>query len=208
MEIEMKVPFKEEDFDRIINKISSDPRFTNAEFIKKMDKLYAVGNPEPTGNTVVRLRTEGMLPRSVNRDIILGNKSYPCINPKTVFTTKIKTVTDGGYECNIENETVVQNHKEMHNCLRNMGYTVYFDKSKYAIGVIAYLDGHTYHVEVERVSSDVSGKSVLYVEIENTEKDFNPDAVDSIIENEKFIFRELGLNPELVDKRPWVEILK
>ena len=89
-----------------------------------------------------------------------------------------------------------------------MGYTVYFDKSKYALGVMEHLDGHTYHVEVERVSSDVSGKSVLYVEVENTEKDFNPDAVDSIIENEKFIFKELGLNPELADKRSWVEILK
>lgn len=208
MEIEMKVPFKEEDYDRIISKISSDTRFVNVEFIKKIDKLYAVGNPEPTGNTVVRLRTEGMLPKSVMRNIVLTNKSYPCVNPKTVFTTKIKTITDGGYECNIENETVVQNCEEMHNCLRNMGYTVYFDKSKYTLSVMVYLDGHMYHVEIERVSSDVSGKSVLYVEIENTEKDFNPDAVDSIIENEKFIFRELGLNPELVDKRPWVEILK
>ena len=210
MEIEMKVPFKEEDFDRIISKISSDPRFVNAEFIKKTDKLYAVGNPEPTGNAVVRLRTEGMLPRSMKKDIILSNRYYPCINPKTVFTTKIKTVTDGGYECNIENETVVQNRKEMHNCLINMGYTEYFDKSKYAIGVIVYLDRHAYHVEVERVSRDTSSgsKSVLYVEIENTEKDFNPDSVDSIIENEKSIFKELGLNPELVDKRPWVEILK
>lgn len=208
MEIEMKVPFKEEDYDRIISKISSDTRFVNTEFIKKVDKLYTVGNPEPTGNAVVRLRIEGMLPKSVMRNIFLTNKSYPCVSPKTVFTTKIKTITDGGYECNIENETVVQNRKEMHNCLRNMGYTVYFDKSKYALSVMAYLDGHMYHVEVERVSSDVSGKSVLYVEIENTEKDFNPDAVDSIIENEKFIFRELGLNPELVDKRPWVEILK
>lgn len=209
MEIEMKVPFKEEDFGRIINKISSDQRFVNAEFIKKMDKLYAVGNPEPTGNTVVRLRTEGMLPRSMKKDIILSNRYYPCINPKTVFTTKIKTVTDDGYECNIENETVIQNHKEMCNCLRNMGYTEYFNKSKYAIGVIAYIDRHAYHVEVERVSRDGgSNKSVLYVEIENTEQDFNPDAVDLIIENEKFIFRELGLNPDLVDKRPWVEILK
>lgn len=208
MEIEMKVPFKEEDYDRIISKISSDTRFVNTEFIKKMDKLYAVGNPEPTGNAVVRLRTEGMLPKSVMRNIILTNKSYPCVNPKTVFTTKIKTVMDGGYECNVENETIIQNREEMHNCLRNMGYTVCFDKSKYALGVTIYLDRHPYHVEVERVSSDVSGKSVLYVEIENTEKDFNPDAVDSIIENEKFIFRELGLNPELADKRPWVEILK
>lgn len=210
MEIEMKVPFKEEDFDRIISKISSDPRFVNVEFIKKEDKLYAVGTPEPTGNTVVRLRTEGMLPKSVMRNIILTNKSYPCVNSKTVFTTKIKTVTDDGYECNIENETVVKNREEMHNCLRNMGYTEYFYKSKYAIGVIAYIDRHAYHVEVERVSRDTSSgsKSVLYVEIENTEKDFNPDAVGSIIENEKFIFRELGLNPDLVDKRPWVEILK
>lgn len=208
MEIEMKVPFKEEDYDRIISKISSDTRFVNTEFIKKIDKLYVVGNPEPTGNAVVRLRIEGVLPKSVMRNIFLANKSYPCSNPKTVFTTKIKTITDGGYECNIENETVVQNREEMHNCLRNMGYTVYFDKSKYVLSVMVYLDGHMYHVEVERVSSDVSGKSVLYVEIENTEKDFNPDAVDSIIENEKFIFRELGLNPELADKRPWVEILK
>ena len=45
MEIEMKVPFKKEDFGRIINKISSDPRFVNAKFIKKTDKLYSVGNP-------------------------------------------------------------------------------------------------------------------------------------------------------------------
>ena len=79
----------------------------------------------------------------------------------------------------------------MHNCLRNMGYTLYFDKSQYALGVMAHLDGYTYHVEIE-----------------NTEKDFNPEAVDSIIENEKFIFKELGLNPDLADKRPWVEILK
>ena len=208
MEIEMKVPFKEEDYGRIVNKISSDPRFVNSEFIKKIDKLYAVGTPESIGNTVVRLRTEGVLPKSVMKTSILANKSYYCANPRTIFTTKIKTVTDSGYEYNVENETVVQNSEEMHNCLRNMGYTVYFDKSKYALSVMAYLDGHMYHVEVERVSSDVSGKSVLYVEIENTEKDFNPDAVDSIIENEKFIFRELGLNPDLVDKRPWVEILK
>lgn len=212
MEIEMKVPFKKEDFDRIISKISLDTRFTNVEFIKKIDHLYAVGNPEPTGNTVVRLRTEGVLPKLhqllVLKKIILTNKHYPCVNPKTVFTTKIKTITDGGYECNIENETVIQNREEMHNCLRNMGYTVYFDKLKYALSVMVYLDGHIYHVEVERVSSNVSGKSVLYVEIENTEKDFNPDAVDSIIEDEKFIFEELGLNPELADKRSWVEILK
>lgn len=208
MEIEMKVPFKEEDYDRIISKVSSDTRFVNTEFIKKIDKLYAFGNSEPSRNTVVRLRIEGILPKSVMRNVFLDNKSYPCGNPKTVFTTKIKTITDGGYECNIENETVVQNREEMHNCLRIMGYTVYFDKSKYALSVMVYLDGHMYHVEVERVSSDVSGKSVLYVEIENTEKDFNPDAVDSIIEDEKSIFRELGLNPELADKRPWVEILK
>lgn len=203
----MKIPFKEEDYDRIMNKISTDYRAEPVGFYKKMDALYS-NKPEPTGGVEVRLRTKGILPKSVMKDIILTDRTYPCVNPKTVFTTKLKSITDGGYESNIEHEVIVHSMEEMHICLQNMGYAAYFNKTKYAFGVLTVRDGRKYHIEIERVTSDISNKSVLYVEIECVQKVINPDDVAKIVKDEKSIFEEFGLNPKLADKRPWAEILE
>lgn len=217
MEIEMKVPFGTDRVIDIINKVKNDPKYVEDKFLKKVDSFYTNKTDAEAsrnaaakkGGVVVRIREEGDLPKNSVMHILLENRQFPSLRKSTTFTTKIKTVVDG-YESNVENETNVDNYQEMSKCLYNMGYRVWFNKVKYSYGVYTKVNGKTYHVEIERVMNEVNGRSVLYVEIENTQFERIPDSFnkESIIADEKSIFEDLGLLPGNSDNRPWVEILK
>ena len=93
-------------------------------------------------------------------------------------------------------------------CLHDMGYRCWFEKSKYSYGSYRMCDDRRYHIEIERVSVKHGDevKHVWYVEIENT--DSNDATEETLIADEKAIFKELGLDPNKVDNRPWVKILE
>jgi adenylate cyclase class IV len=215
-EIEMKVQFTPDELDRILS-VVSNANYDEAAFVKKSDKYYtdAASDEEikselSSGGKVVRIRTEGILSKNsvkylladtTRNDILsVGNKSF--------FATKIKEIKDG-FENNVENELLIHNPNTMDACLHDMGYRCWFEKTKFSYGVQFNRNNNVYHVEIERVSTkrDYDVKFVWYVEIENVDSTDDTDET-AIINDEKAIFEELGLDPNKVDNRPWVEILR
>ncbi len=204
-EVEMKIPISRFNLDKIIS-ILNGPGYTVDNFYKKEDKLYT---KEPEGQelskkgTVVRIRSSGKLPKSGLKNILLENRQFRSIANECYFTTKIKS-TSNGIENNIEHELLIDNAETMDACLKDMGYRCWFEKVKYSYGVYTKRRNQTYHVELERASSTITKKDVLYVEIENTESSNN---LNTTLEDIISIFEELGLSVNDADDRPWVEIL-
>ena len=232
MEIEMKVPITEKQLNGIINLITSvaqggkfkdSPDTTvskTIEHLKKTDSYFRLSNAPIDTSRVVRMRSIGLFPTSTIEHILYHgtNKYTPStlgVACKTWFTVKQKSVKPTGEEVNDEREVELAGDsltKQFESCLELMGYECYFNKIKYTYGFYIQLKSTdmgdrpmVYHVEVERVES--GDKSVLYVEIENTDSD---DSIDSeiILKQIKQIFNLLGLDPEKADSRSWIKILK
>ena len=161
-----------------------------------------------SGGKVIRIRSTGKLPKSAMKFILSDTKrDFTSVGNESYFTTKIKLLKDG-FENNIENELLIHDPNTMDACLHDMGYRCWFEKSKYSYGSYRMCDDRRYHIEIERVSVKHGDevKHVWYVEIENT--DSNDATEETLIADEKAIFKELGLDPNKVDNRPWVKILE
>jgi adenylate cyclase class IV len=216
MEIESKVQFDANMIDSIIDTIESNfAKYYTVEFIKKSDSMYTDLSDSDTaskiksGGRVVRIRLTQKLPKSSVKNIFKDTDNtkgrYNGVRTGTWFTCKQKQIKDN-YENNEEHETIIDDPKEMDACLNIMGYHCWFNKTKFAYGITIPVNDIKYHVEIERVVNETNGKSVLFVEIENTENE--KASIDEIQEGIDTIFTLLGLDPNSADARPWFEILK
>ena len=216
MEIESKVQFNESQIDSIMDTIETNfSKYYVSEFIKKSDSMYTdlpdedVKSAAKTGGKVVRIRLTQKLPKSSVKTIFKDTENtkdrYNGIRTGTWFTCKQKQIKDN-YENNEEHETIIDDPKEMDACLNIMGYHCWFNKTKFAYGMTIPVNNIKYHVEIERVVNETNGKSVLFVEIENTENE--KASIDEIQEGIDTIFTLIGLDPNSADARPWFEILK
>ena len=214
-EIEMKVQFTLDELDRILS-VVSNINYDVVEFVKKSDKYYTDVSDEEmksklsSGGKAVRIRTEGILPKNSVKYLLTDTKrnDISSVGNKSFFTTKIKRLKDG-FENNVENELLIHDPNTMDACLHDMGYRCWFEKTKFSYGLQFNRNNNVYHVEIERVSAKRGDdiKFVWYVEIENVDSTDDTDEA-IIIADEKAIFEELGLDPNKVDNRPWVKILK
>jgi len=214
-EIEMKVQFTVDELDRILS-VVSNINYDVVEFVKKSDKYYTDVSDEEmksnlsSGGKVIRIRTEGILPKNSVKYLLTDTKrnDISSVGNISFFTTKIKRLKDG-FENNVENELLIHDPNTMDACLHDMGYRCWFEKTKFSYGLQFNRNNSVYHVEIERVSAKHGDdiKFVWYVEIENVDSTDDTDEA-TIIADEKAIFKELGLDPNKVDNRPWVEILK
>ena len=194
-EIEIKVPLTENQYEHILNLIlkkeKSQVVFSDrTENLLKSDEYYSryktkeerksAGEPK-----VIRLRTEKNLSDGLE---------------KAFFTIKKKSKKDG-IEFNDEQETFIENPEVLRNFFEQTGFSRWFTKTKKAVSAYGRLgnpDGLEFHVEAESVNG------LLYIEIEYTKDDAEPEKVKNQLE--AFV-RACGADPEKKDSRSWVEII-
>ncbi len=196
-EIEIKIPLKDAEYDKIFSVISGGKKLaglevlSEPEHILKSDQYYsryntreeskAAGEPQ-----VIRIRSE-------NTDGDLTNeRSFFCIKRKTI---------ENGIEINREDETFVENADVVRDLLGFSGYHKFFEKKKDAWGVHCnspVLPGCDFHLELEVVNG------LKYIEVEVTDGSDAADDVRTALEK----FMELfGLDTSKRDKRSWMEII-
>lgn len=218
MEIEMKIPInqKTDNLSKIIDKMYDIcyEDGDNPGLFKRRDVLYGIdGNLNK--NLSVRIRTEKWDATGNTKDkefvlnTLLLQQDLKYNYTRVWFTTKKKTV-ENCVEMNEEHETSVDNISQLEKSLNDMGYISIFEKEKLAFGMYTH-DIHDpyspYHIELVRVTNPKNRKTYLYCEIENTFPG-NEKSKDFVIDSIKNLFKELGLDPDFADDRPWMEILK
>lgn len=197
-EIEIKIPLKNEEFERIENLISQNGQnsacenlfFSDFKKIFKSDEYFSRYKTRAERKNagefeVIRIRTEK-----------IGGEE------KSFFTTKRKSLVDG-FEVNEEKETFVENPEVIRNFLLESGFIKWFEKTKDAESVFCRLkNGRNlkFHLELEKVNG------FLYIEIECTESGDCQNR-DVFSELEKVV-ENLALDIRKNDPRSWIEILK
>ena len=219
-EIEMKIALTQEEFLSVYKAIYGEEKYSKIQFGKvqllfKQDKNYSrykthkerKASSEPK---IIRLRKEEIIELEKPVDFTNQNmskvseifKSFrsPENKNQSFFTIKYKTRQDG-IEFNREDETFVEKQEVIEEMLEIAGYECWFTKEKCAWSshcTSSILDNTDFHLELEAVNN------LLYLEVEVTESDKNPDAIkNGIIE----FIKTLKINPEHKDSRSWVEIL-
>ncbi len=197
-EIEIKIPLKNEEFERIENLISRNGQnsscenlvFSDFKKIFKSDEYFSRYETRSERKNagefeVIRIRTEK-----------IGGEE------KSFFTTKRKSL-ENGFEVNDEKETFVENAEVIRNFLVESGFIKWFEKTKDSESVFCRLkNGRNlkFHLELEKVNG------LLYIEIECTESG-NYQNNDVFSELEKVV-ENLALDIQKNDSRSWIEILK
>lgn len=196
-EIEIKIPLKNEEFERIENLISQSEKnsacenlvFSDFKKIFKSDEYFSRYKTRAERKNagefeVIRIRTEKV-----------GGME------KSFFTTKRKSL-ENGFEVNDEKETFVENPEVIRNFLLESGFIKWFEKTKDAESVFCRLKNGKnlkFHLELEKVNG------FLYIEIECTENEGCQNN-DVFSELEKVV-ENLALDIQKNDSRSWIEIL-
>lgn len=222
MEIEMKALVTDEQIDKILHEDLSKYGFKmkeGTELLYKCDNYYSKGGEvvkKPT--TVVRTRTEALLPPEPLSKILHGKCEEIMSDGKRIFiTVKRKTTLPDGVETNEETEGVISEDAlvAFNLAMEAAGWKPYFTKSKQSISFyMEVLDGPCKGKEIHCELVNMSGKGP-YLEIEAfvpygaKKEDISELDFESVIDAQRTIkeFFEKVLGIAEFDGRSWYKIL-
>lgn len=123
-------------------------------------------------------------------------------NSDYYFTTKIKNIVDG-IERNLERETKIDDRFVIESFLFDIGYHIYFQKSKEGFKKTIKEDDYEINIEIFVVSCN--NKQKVYFEIEVvSDKLLNSQAIELLKEK----VSSFGLDFDKRDERSWISIFE
>ena len=204
-EIELKLPLKDAEYDKIYSVITGDEKISGVKICKHGDVPCPVEHILKSDFYFSRYETREESKSAGEPQVIrIRCEKYDKIPPKAFFCIKRKTI-ENGVEFNREDETFVEKPEVVRDLLLLSGYHQFFEKRKEAYSVYCESDvlpDCEFHLELEKVND------LRYIEIEVTDEQDTMLSADAVrIALGKFV-ELFGLDASKRDSRSWMEILR